>query len=144
MQVAYTVTGSSAPIVTVVGSSMEPTYYRGDLLLLTVPDRPYKPGEVVAFTSDGRDIPILHRVIEIKEDDGGIKMLTKGDNNTCDDRVHIYNPGQLWVEHKDVLGRVRGNLPYVGYLVIAINYFGSAKYVIVTCLVMVLITFKRQ
>lgn len=39
--------------------------------------------------------------------DGAIKFLTKGDNNSVDDRG-LYAPGQLWLQRKDVVGRARG------------------------------------
>jgi signal peptidase I len=40
-------------------------------------------------------------------------LLTKGDNNNADDRG-LYNPGQMWVKNTEVIGRVKGFLPYVG------------------------------
>lgn len=40
-------------------------------------------------------------------EDGKVKFLTKGDNNSVDDRG-LYAPGQLWLEKKDVVGRARG------------------------------------
>ena len=40
-------------------------------------------------------------------EDGTVKFLTKGDNNSVDDRG-LYAPGQLWLEKKDVVGRARG------------------------------------
>ena len=40
-------------------------------------------------------------------DDGSIIFLTKGDNNSVDDRG-LYAPGQLWLQKKDVVGRARG------------------------------------
>ena len=39
--------------------------------------------------------------------DGSVKFLTKGDNNSVDDRG-LYAPGQLWLDKKDVVGRARG------------------------------------
>lgn len=38
---------------------------------------------------------------------GTVKILTKGDNNSVDDRG-LYAPGQLWLEKKDIVGRARG------------------------------------
>ena len=39
------------------------------------------------FKIEGRDIPIVHRVIKIHEKyDGSTDVLTKGDNNDVDDR----------------------------------------------------------
>lgn len=42
---------------------------------------------------------------------GTVKFLTKGDNNSVDDRG-LYAPGQLWLSKKDIVGRARGLLPY--------------------------------
>lgn len=33
--------------------------------------------------------------------------MTKGDTNQVDDRG-LYAPGQLWLEKKDILGKVKG------------------------------------
>ena len=40
-------------------------------------------------------------------EDGSIIFLTKGDNNSVDDRG-LYAQGQLWLQKKDVVGRARG------------------------------------
>nr|KAF6278985.1 SEC11-like protein A, signal peptidase complex subunit [Myotis myotis] len=81
------VTGSESPIVVVLSGSMEPAFHRGDLLFLTnrVED-PIRVGEIVVFRIEGREIPIVHRVLKIHEKQNGhIKFLTKGDNNAVDD-----------------------------------------------------------
>ena len=67
----------------VLSGSMEPAFYRGDLLFLTNhQDEPVQAGEIVVFKIEGRDIPIVHRVIKLHENkDGVVKFLTKGDNN---------------------------------------------------------------
>ena len=44
---------------------MEPFYYRGDILFLWLGDEPFSVGEVVVFKIRGRDIPIVHRIIEV-------------------------------------------------------------------------------
>jgi hypothetical protein len=44
--------------------SMEPAYYRGDLLFLSHPSRDVEVGDVVVYKIHGRDIPIVHRVLE--------------------------------------------------------------------------------
>ncbi|XP_019935186.1 signal peptidase complex catalytic subunit SEC11A isoform X2 [Paralichthys olivaceus] len=105
------VTGSESPIVVVLSGSMEPAFHRGDLLFLTnrVED-PIRVGEIVVFRIEGREIPIVHRVLKIHEkENGDIKFLTKGDNNAVDDRG-LYKQGQHWLEKKDVVGRARGTL----------------------------------
>uniref|UniRef100_A0A914SBY8 Signal peptidase complex catalytic subunit SEC11 n=1 Tax=Parascaris equorum TaxID=6256 RepID=A0A914SBY8_PAREQ len=62
------VTGSESPIVVVLSGSMEPAFYRGDLLLLTNDySDPIRVGDITVFKVDGRDIPIVHRVIKVHE-----------------------------------------------------------------------------
>lgn len=62
------VTGSESPIVVVLSGSMEPAFQRGDLLFLTnYREEPVRVGEIVVFKVEGRDIPIVHRVIKLHE-----------------------------------------------------------------------------
>lgn len=62
------VTGSESPIVVVLSGSMEPAFHRGDLLFLTnYPEEPVRVGEIVVFKVEGRDIPIVHRVLKLHE-----------------------------------------------------------------------------
>jgi Peptidase S24-like len=51
--------------VVVLSGSMEPGFYRGDILFLNMGNKPVRVGEVVVFNLDGRDIPIVHRVIKV-------------------------------------------------------------------------------
>lgn len=45
--------------------SMEPAFYRGDLLFLTNPaSEQYLTGDITVYKVPGADIPIVHRVIE--------------------------------------------------------------------------------
>ena len=48
--------------------SMEPAFQRGDLLFLTnYKEDPIRVGEIVVFKVEGREIPIVHRVLKIHE-----------------------------------------------------------------------------
>lgn len=129
------VTGSESPIVVVLSGSMEPAFHRGDLLFLTnYRDEPIRVGEIVVFKVEGREIPIVHRVLKIHEkEDGVVKFLTKGDNNSVDDRG-LYAPGQMWLHKKDVVGRARGFVPYVGIVTILMNDYPKFKYFILAML----------
>ncbi|XP_025924036.1 signal peptidase complex catalytic subunit SEC11A isoform X5 [Apteryx rowi] len=107
---------------------MEPAFHRGDLLFLTnrIED-PIRVGEIVVFRIEGREIPIVHRVLKIHEkQNGDIKFLTKGDNNAVDDRG-LYKQGQHWLEKKDVVGRARGFVPYIGIVTILMNDYPKFK-----------------
>lgn len=124
-------TGSESPIVVVLSGSMEPAFHRGDLLFLTNHhEDPVRVGDIVVFKIKGRDIPIVHRVLKLHEkEDETYKILTKGDNNSVDDRG-LYAPGQLWLERSDIVGRARGFVPYIGMITILMNDYPKLKYVV--------------
>nr|KJB56590.1 hypothetical protein B456_009G130600 [Gossypium raimondii] len=61
------ITGSESPVVVVLSGSMEPGFKRGDILFLHMSKDPIRAGEIVVFNVDGREIPIVHRVIKILE-----------------------------------------------------------------------------
>lgn len=65
----------------------------------------------------------------IFRNNGTVKFLTKGDNNSVDDRG-LYAQGQLWLTKKDVVGRARGFLPYVGMVTIYMNEYPKFKVII--------------
>jgi signal peptidase len=46
---------------------MEPAMYRGDLLLLSNRKPVLAPGEIVVFKIDGREIPVVHRILEARQ-----------------------------------------------------------------------------
>lgn len=71
---------------------------------------------------------IFYRLVllAIFREDGSVKFLTKGDNNSVDDRG-LYAPGQLWLTKKDIVGRAKGFLPYVGMITIYMNEYPNFK-----------------
>ncbi|KDQ56842.1 hypothetical protein JAAARDRAFT_36310 [Jaapia argillacea MUCL 33604] len=153
------ITNSESPIVVVLSGSMEPAFYRGDLLFLTNPANvPYHTGDITVYKVPGGQIPIVHRVLETRGvvrrasssakkaaakgladegKEGAVLrtqpeaeveqlLLTKGDNNHIDD-IDLYE-GLEWLERRHVVGKVRGFLPYIGYVTIAMNDFPKLKY----------------
>ena len=66
-------------VVVVLSGSMEPAFYRGDILFLNKGSAPLRTGEIVVFNIEGRDIPIVHRIIKFHErkPGGRIDILTK-------------------------------------------------------------------
>ncbi|KAF8501336.1 hypothetical protein BU17DRAFT_58902 [Hysterangium stoloniferum] len=133
------ITNTESPIVVVLSGSMEPAFYRGDLLFLTnPPSSSFKTGDITVYQIPGVDIPIVHRVIETHDTatDPSLNdtlihtdhqlLLTKGDNNAMDD-IQLYQ-GLDWLERKHIVGKVQGFLPYIGYATIAMNDFPQLKY----------------
>ena len=47
--------------------SMEPAFQRGDILFLNNDDSPLRAGEVVVFKIKDREIPIVHRIMNVHE-----------------------------------------------------------------------------
>jgi signal peptidase len=56
-------------------------------------------------------------------------ILTKGDNNRYDDRS-LYPPGRQYIHRDEVFGLVRGYIPYLGWVVIALQEIYWIKYLI--------------
>ncbi|KAG2723073.1 hypothetical protein I3760_02G155900 [Carya illinoinensis] len=135
--------GSESPVVVVLSESMEPGFKRGDILFLHMSKDPVRAGEIVVFNVDGRDIPIVHRVIKVHErqDTGEVDVLTKGDNNNKDDRV-LYAHRQLWLQQHHIMGRAAGFLPYVGWVTIIMTEKPIIKYILIGALGLLVITSK--
>ncbi|ERN05190.1 hypothetical protein AMTR_s00007p00012260 [Amborella trichopoda] len=138
------VTGSESPVVVVLSGSMEPGFKRGDILFLHMSKDPIRTGEIVVFHVDGREIPIVHRVLKVHEqqDTGEVDVLTKGDNNFGDDRV-LYAHGQLWLHQHHIMGRAVGFLPYVGWVTIMMTERPIIKYLLIGALGLLVITSKE-
>ena len=122
MQVAL---NTNTPMVVVVSGSMEPNLHKGDLLFLRGTDAENiksgtiegKEGDIIVFDANGLwphapADPIVHRVID-KKDDNGWLFLTKGDANT--------SPDPTWVPAYRILGVVVGRIPYIGWVKITLT-----------------------
>ncbi|KAI3730396.1 hypothetical protein QVD17_32170 [Tagetes erecta] len=137
------ITGSESPVVVVLSGSMEPGFKRGDILFLHMSKEPIRAGEIVVFNVDGREIPIVHRVIKVHEhEDGEVDVLTKGDNNFGDDRL-LYAQGQMWLQRHHIMGRAVGFLPYVGWVTIIMTEQPIIKYILIGALGLLVITSKE-
>ena len=138
-------TGSEAPIVVVISGSMEPAFYRNDLLFLTNSENEdVHVGEIVVFMIKDHGIPIVHRVVQVHQKANGfVKFLTKGDNNNVNDRG-LYAPGQYWLERKDIIGRVRGYLPYLGIFTLIMNDYPLFKYIMLGLLCFYALTHREE
>ncbi|CAD8194829.1 unnamed protein product [Paramecium octaurelia] len=135
---------SESPVVVVLSGSMEPAYYRGDILFLTYFNKPFEVGDVIVYKIKDQDIPIVHRVLQIqqKSDDPMDQLiLTKGDNNQVDDRA-LYPRKQMWLERSDIMGKIEGVLPYVGYITILLNDYPSLKFVMIGLMSLFVLTAK--
>jgi signal peptidase I len=138
-------TGSESPVVVVLSGSMEPGFYRGDILFLNQPAGPTETGDIIVFNTDGREIPIVHRVIKVHQhsltDVKDVQILTKGDNNWGDDRS-LYPPGMMWLHRDHVMGKVVGFLSHIGRITILLNDYVWLKYLLIGTLGIFVLTSK--
>ncbi|EAW22746.1 putative signal peptidase I [Aspergillus fischeri NRRL 181] len=115
------ITGSAYPLMVVTSGSMEPAFYRGDLVFLWDRQERIRAGDIPVVWFEGRELPMVHRAIqvsyEVLDGENNLKqhILTKGDNNALDDSS-LYPAGQGFVYRENVVGLVRGYVPYVGWL----------------------------
>ena len=136
------VTNSESPIVVVLTGSMEPSFFRGDILFINWDYTTPSPGDIVVYKVPSQVIPIVHRVIGVQPlDNGEYNAITKGDNNPVNDRG-LYEKGDLWLNKKHILGRIRMFCPYVGIATIILNDYPSLKWTILIIMGIFVLTGK--
>ena len=100
--------------VLVIGSeSMTGTLNKGDIIIYEKYDEKeeIKTGDIVIYKIE--DIQIVHRVTDQKNLGEEIRYYTKGDANVQEDDGYR--------EREDIVGKVKGRIPYIGYLTLWIN-----------------------
>lgn len=104
--------------VAIATDSMVPEFKRGDAVVIDKKfDDKIKVGDIIQYRLE--NITIIHRVIEIKNDNGKRVYITKGDNNNS---VDIYP-----VKESQILGKLKFVIPNLGYPSLWINEWGSKE-----------------
>jgi signal peptidase len=67
---------------------------------------------------------VLRYFLIVFRNDSYVKFLTKGDGNPIDGRG-LYPPGQLWLEKKDLIGKVKG---YASYLCFITQFYSRSVF----------------
>ncbi|KAG2046790.1 hypothetical protein BDR06DRAFT_1034413 [Suillus hirtellus] len=98
-------------------------------------------GDITVYMIPGAGISIMHHVPETQDVcipfDNSMEnhivnnrehqlMLMKGNNNHVYD-IDLYQ-GLEWLDQRHIIGKVCGFLPYIGYMMIAMNDFPQLKY----------------
>ncbi|MDO5850576.1 MAG: signal peptidase I [Methanobacteriaceae archaeon] len=82
----------------VVSGSMEPVFYRGDIVVVEKADffgiHEFDPndvqvGDIVVYNAVWYNNPVIHRVINITEINGTTMYMIKGDNNDRPDPYYV-------------------------------------------------------
>jgi signal peptidase len=107
----------------VVSGSMEPSFYRGDIVLVEKADffgiHEFNPddvqvGDVVVYDAAWFDQPVIHRIIGTADINGSTMYVIKGDNNDSPDPYYV-KADQI-KEKVVTLGDNLVVIPKVGYL----------------------------
>ena len=107
----------------VVSGSMEPTFYRGDIVVLQKADffgiKEFDPkslevGDVVVYDAAWYDQPVIHRIINITDINGSTMYVIKGDNNKRPDPYYV--KAEQINEKVVTLGDNLVVVPKIGYL----------------------------
>ena len=99
-------------LYTIISPSMEPSVKVYDVVvdLNLFNEKSIKKGDIITFISNSnisKGLTVTHRVVDIvKNPDGTLSYITKGDNNLKAD--------QATVNYKDVLGKVLFKIPQLG------------------------------
>ena len=107
----------------VVSGSMEPAFYRGDIVMVEKTNflgiqefnvNDIQKGDVVVYDAKWFNQPVIHRVIDIVNVNGTTMYLIKGDNNKSPDPYYVTKEQ---IESKVVtIGDNLVVIPKVGYL----------------------------
>ena len=106
---------SGATPMTILTSSMEPTYPPGTLIIV----KPIDPEDIIIGDpityqlESGKPEVVTHRVISMSTTDGELSFITQGDNNG--------EPDARPVQPVQVRGTVWYSVPYIGYANTIVN-----------------------
>ena len=106
--------------VAVMSGSMEPIYYRGDVVIVEKIAQEnvknLKKYDIIEYRIEGK--LVLHRIMSIREENGKLFFTTKGDNNNANDNYEVT---------EDLIsGKVLFTVKYLGYpSVLLYDYFNK-------------------
>jgi len=123
---------------TVMSGSMEPRIHTGDVVAEEkIAPSDMRSGDIVTFQDpDVRGRMITHRVRSVREHDGTVSVVTKGDANTTVERWTIPVGGHV--------GRVRYRVAHVGYaLVFARSAPGKLLLIVLPALLLGILELRR-
>ncbi len=110
------------PVMAVVSSSMEPAFYKGDLVVVKgIEPEKIAIRDVIVYYNPFRGVPVVHRVVEIKKLNSELYFYTKGDNDVTnqlsDQESGIAPP----IRKEWVKGRVVLVVPKLGWFRVALS-----------------------
>ena len=120
-------------IMLVTSDSMIPTLKPNDLLIVQRTEiNKIMIGDIIVFNSHIEGIGVVaHRAIEKFDDNGKIAINTQGDN---------VGEADAWIVHEeDLIGKVEGNISYIGILLV-----DPVRYTLVIIIIVTAISLSRE
>lgn len=108
------------PVVAVESNSMVPTFNQGDILVITGSSDPenyenmLNVDDIIVFSVEERDVPIVHRIIEINPDGS---YQTRGDAN------RVQHEFEKHIEPDQIHGKMILIIPYLGWVKIGVTEY---------------------
>lgn len=96
----------------VLSGSMEGKIHRGDLILTkTIDPKTLKVNDIIAFR-DAENTVTTHRIIDVVESNGKTQFITKGDNNSTQDRklVNLEDVEGIYITSIPGFGNIMNSL----------------------------------
>ncbi len=114
----------AAHLNVVVSGSMEPTFYRGDIVATQGtnvygiqefnPEKDVNVGDIVIYNAQWYPEPVIHRVINVTNVNGSKWFVIKGDNNKQQD-PYLVSPSQVTGKVINI-GNFPVVIPKIGYI----------------------------
>ncbi len=131
---------TKTPMVVVSSGSMTGTYNEGDMLFIRgdvdpveieVGSHVLRTGDVIVFEADWSNTgdPIVHRVVDAQylTSEGIWIFRTWGDANlNADQPEEDTNPTRPWVREDEIVGKVVGRIPWIGWVKLFLTRNGLA------------------
>jgi signal peptidase I len=110
----YSLPGLNFDVLVVETGSMEPAIKTGSIVFVSPVDL-YTEEDIITFQRSASKLgaPITHRIVGVEVVSGEYVYTTKGDANDFSDTARVLQ--------KEVLGKVRFHMPYIGWVL------GAAK-----------------
>jgi len=98
----------------IYSGSMRPNLEVGDVVLVSdINVEQIKVGDIIQYKTQNMILPVIHRVIDIYEENNNLFFITKGDANA--------NPDIDSVLSDNVIGKVTFKIPKIGWISIGIK-----------------------
>ena len=118
-------------MLTVLSGSMRPSFDPGDVVIIKDQETSkLTSGDVITFSRE--DVYVTHRISEVKDDNGTLSFITKGDANATKD--------QALVPESDIEGVLLFHIPYLGFILQEISGPYGLLLLVILPIVILLIT----